>query len=380
MVQGWVGGLTLILLLIGVLLTAFYTVRMIYLTFHGEFRGGVDKELEDQGAPADAGHHGAVHLGESPAVMLLPMALLAVPAVIAGFLINPQWVKVFGIPKHWVTEFLVSGVEAGPMSSVVHLEIPDFNIGMAILSTITALAGMGMAALLYSRRSDAAKDPLEVVQPIYGLLFRKYFHRHSLRRPYRAEGLLRGLVAVLDWLDRVVVDGVVESVGFVLRHLAPQAVARLQTGEVQAYGGVVDYWHLDNCRRIPVVMTGFPGFADSNSISAAVGALVILALARGDRNVRAIAVVVAVADLVLSLMVFGLFGREDGAPRFQLIDQIFWFNTESLRASYLLGVDGLSAPLVALTGILGLWPYLRRGISTPGLRNTTSGCCCCKPR
>ena len=236
LVQGWVGGLTLILLLIGVLLTAFYTVRMIYLTFHGEFRGGVDKELEDQGAPADAGHHGAVHLGESPAVMLLPMALLAVPAVIAGFLINPQWVKVFGIPKHWVTEFLVSGVEAGPMPPMVHLEIPDFNIGMAILSTVIALVGMGMAALLYSRRSDAAKDPLEVVQPIHGLLSRKYFIDTLYEDLIVRKVFYGGLVAVLDWLDRVIVDGIVESVGFVLRHLAPQAVARLQTGEVQAYG------------------------------------------------------------------------------------------------------------------------------------------------
>ena len=236
LVQGWVGGLTLILLLIGVLLTAFYTVRMIYLTFHGEFRGGVDKELEDQGAPADAGHHGAVHLGESPAVMLLPMALLAVPAVIAGFLINPQWVKVFGIPKHWVTEFLLSGVEAGPMPSMVHLEIPDFNIGMAIISTIIALVGMGMAALLYSRRSAAAKDPLEFVQPIHGLLSRKYFIDTLYEDLIVRKVFYAGLVAVLDWLDRVVVDGVVESVGFVLRHLAPQAVARLQTGEVQAYG------------------------------------------------------------------------------------------------------------------------------------------------
>ncbi len=236
LVQDWVGGLTFILLLIGVLLTAFYTVRMIYLTFHGEFRGGVDKELEDQGAPADAGHHGAVHLGESPVVMLLPMALLAVPAVIAGFLINPQWVKVFGIPKHWVTEFLISGVEAGSMPSVVHLEIPDFNIGMAILSTIIALVGMGMAALLYGRRSDAAKDPLEVVQPIHGLLSRKYFIDTLYEDLIVRKVFYGGLVAVLDWLDRVVVDGIVESVGFVLRHLAPQAVARLQTGEVQAYG------------------------------------------------------------------------------------------------------------------------------------------------
>ena len=236
LVQDWVGSLTFILLLVGVLLTAFYTLRMIHMTFHGEFRGGVEKELEDKGAPAGDGHHGSVHLGESPAFMLLPMALLAIPAVIAGFLINPQWVKVFGIPKHWVTEFLVSGVETASLPSVVHLEIPDFNIGMAILSTIVALAGIGLAALVYRRRPADAGDPLEVVKPVHKMLSQKYFIDTLYEDLIVRKVFYGGLVAVLDWVDRVVVDGVVEAVGFVLRHLGPQSVARLQTGEVQAYG------------------------------------------------------------------------------------------------------------------------------------------------
>ena len=236
LVDAWVGVLTFVLLLVGVLLTAFYTLRMIYMTFHGEFRGGVEKELEGQGSHHEAGHHGGVHLGESPAVMVLPMALLAVPAVVAGFLINPQWVKVFVIPKHWVTEFLVSGVERASLPAVVHLEIPDFNIGMAILSTVVALAGIGMAALVYRGRSMDAADPLEAVKPVHGLVSKKYFIDTLYEDLIVRRVFYGGLVVVLDWLDRVVVDGVVEAVGFVLRHLGPQAVARIQTGEVQVYG------------------------------------------------------------------------------------------------------------------------------------------------
>ena len=236
LVQDWVGGLTFILLLVGVLLTAFYTLRMIHMTFHGQFRGGVEKELEDQGAPAEDSHHGSVHLGESPAVMVLPMVLLAVPAVVAGFLINPQWVKVFVIPKHWVTEFLVAGVEMAALPAVVHLDIPDFNVGMAIVSTVVALVGIGLAALVYRGRTADTRDPLEAAKPAHRLLSQKYFIDVLYEDLIVRRVFYGGLVVVLDWLDRVVVDGVVEAIGFVLRHLGPQSVVRIQTGEVQAYG------------------------------------------------------------------------------------------------------------------------------------------------
>ncbi len=77
-------------------------------------------------------------------------------------------------------------------------------------------------------------------------------------------------------------------------------------------------------------------------------------LVRGDRNIRVFAVLIVVADLVLSLLVFGLFDRAEGAARFQFIDRFPWIPGDTLPASFFLGVDGLSAPLVALTGLLGL--------------------------
>ena len=90
----------------------------------------------------------------------------------------------------------------------------------------------------------------------------------------------------------------------------------------------------------------------------AVGALVIFALRPSDRGVRAWALLVALVDLVLSLLVFSMFDRSDGAARFQFVEQFSWFSADTFEASYLLGVDGLSAPLVALTGLLGICAIL----------------------
>ncbi len=86
--------------------------------------------------------------------------------------------------------------------------------------------------------------------------------------------------------------------------------------------------------------------------------MAILLLVRGDRNIRVFAVLIVVADLVLSLLVFGLFDRADGAARFQFIDRFPWIPGDTLQADFFLGVDGLSAPMVALTGLLGLCAVL----------------------
>jgi NADH-quinone oxidoreductase subunit M len=106
------------------------------------------------------------------------------------------------------------------------------------------------------------------------------------------------------------------------------------------------------------LVTGFSGLLTATVFLPAAGALAILLVVRGDRNIRFFAVLVALADLVLSLVVFGLFEQGDGADRFQLIDRFTWIPADTLRASFFLGVDGLNTPLVALTGILGFCAVL----------------------
>ncbi len=96
-----------------------------------------------------------------------------------------------------------------------------------------------------------------------------------------------------------------------------------------------------------------PGLLTLTVFLPALGALAILILFRGDRVVRGFALLVGLADLLLSVAVFLSFDRGEGAARFQLIDRITWISAETFNASYFLGVDGLSAPMVLLTGLLG---------------------------
>ena len=99
--------------------------------------------------------------------------------------------------------------------------------------------------------------------------------------------------------------------------------------------------------------TGFTGLLTAAVFLPAVAALLLaLGTVRGDRNVRWFAAAVAAVDLVLTIIVFASFRK--GGDTFQLVDRFDWINTGTVQASYLLGVDGISAPLVMLTGLLGL--------------------------
>ncbi len=82
----------------------------------------------------------------------------------------------------------------------------------------------------------------------------------------------------------------------------------------------------------------------------AAAALVIALLARDKQQVRWIAGIVAVAELALSIVAFASYDSAQGGV--QLVDRAAnWI--PALNAQYFLGMDGLSAPMVLLTGLLG---------------------------
>jgi len=106
------------------------------------------------------------------------------------------------------------------------------------------------------------------------------------------------------------------------------------------------------------VITGFSGLLTATVFLPAAGAVIILLLLRGDRNIRWFAALIGVADLALAVLAFLGFDRTDGAARFQLLDRFDWIASQTINASYFLGIDGLSAPLVLLTGLLGFCAVL----------------------
>ena len=106
------------------------------------------------------------------------------------------------------------------------------------------------------------------------------------------------------------------------------------------------------------MITGFNGILSVTVFLPALAGLLIWLVAKSDRQVRVIAVTAGLGDLVLAGLVFVIFNKGDGADRYQLVDRIDWINTDTFNASYLLAVDGLSAPLVLLTGLLGFCALL----------------------
>jgi NADH-quinone oxidoreductase subunit L len=249
------------MLLTGVLLTAFYTFRMLHMTFHGQFRGGVEQEMEDRSAdaklttslpaPAGAAHDsagsGGVHLSESSVLMWLPMLVLGAAAVASGYLANLQWGEVFGIPGHWITHFLGSGLEEVVPSLADALEPPAFSWWLAAVSTGVALSGMALAGALYIHRPEGAgqkpREPLEAVKPVHTLLSHKYYIDALYEDAVVRRAFYRLFVGAADWLDRNLVDGVVDTIGWAFRNIG-WAIGRLQTGQVQTYGAAVVFGSL----------------------------------------------------------------------------------------------------------------------------------------
>ena len=220
--SGAVAQLTFWLALIAAFMTAFYVFRLIIMTFHGEFRGGIDAVPHEERIPDEAHHH--VHRHESPRSMTAPMIVLALFAIGSGFVAN-SLVDLGPIPAHWFSHFL-------------HEDAPAFSIGIAAISTVFALAGIGLAVLVYGTRSVSFDG--------FGRFWR-FGHRTLTHRFYFDsfyEGfivrrvLYGGLFLASDWVDRRIVDGVVDLVGWLGRN-SGRAVAQLQTGQVQAYGAGV---------------------------------------------------------------------------------------------------------------------------------------------
>lgn len=98
----------------------------------------------------------------------------------------------------------------------------------------------------------------------------------------------------------------------------------------------------------------FSGLLTATVFLPLAGAVVIALLLRGDRLIRTFAGLIATANLVLTIVIFARYDTEVGG--FQMVDKIVnWIPGagDGFAVQYFLGVDGLSVPLVLLTGILG---------------------------
>lgn len=214
-----VSAIVFALALIAAFMTAFYMFRAVFMTFEGEYNGGAAND-------PDAHPHGEPHLAESPKPMVWPLAILAVPAIGAGFLVNPI-IDLGVIQAHWLAHFL-------DYNPAVYVKAESFNIVIAAISSAVAVLGIALAYLIYGRRAISAETLGSALRPAHTLLYRKYY-MDELYETLIVKRLFYGWLAYgLDWVDRSVVDKIVYFCGWLGANTGT-AIRQAQTGQLQAY-------------------------------------------------------------------------------------------------------------------------------------------------
>ena len=196
------------LLLAGAFMTAFYTFRLVFLAFFGGPR-----------MPKEVAHH--IH--ESPAVMTLPLVVLAILTVVAGLAV--------GIPSSQGTAF------AHFLAPVLPLEEAEHSAGVAfsllVLSALVAIAGVALAWMIYGRTPVRAASIGVARNPLHKLLIEKYY----VDEIYDAL-FVKPIYHLSLWLARVfdpgLIDGIVNGVATLVTGWA-RGLRRVQTGFVMNY-------------------------------------------------------------------------------------------------------------------------------------------------
>lgn len=203
--------------LAGVFVTAFYSFRMLFMTFHGKPR---------------MDHHTLEHLHESPLVITLPLIMLAIPSVIAGWLfIGPMVMgNYFGDA---IT--LMPGTSAIPeMRESWHGVGPFISQGVQSLPFWLALSGIALAAVFYLKWTQIPARIAREAGPLYTLLDNKYyfdrFNEIVFASGSRCLGSGLWKVGDMTLIDGWVVNGAANLVERFSRQLR-----RLQTGYIYHY-------------------------------------------------------------------------------------------------------------------------------------------------
>jgi len=135
------------------LMTAFYSGRLLFLTFHGKPR---------------ADHHTMEHAHESPPVMLIPLIVLSVGAVLAGIVGYDIFVGE-GREGFWREAILVlhgqDSIEAAHHS-------PEW---VGLLPLFAGLLGLALSWLFYIKMPSLPGAIAGAFKPLYQLFFRKWY-------------------------------------------------------------------------------------------------------------------------------------------------------------------------------------------------------------
>jgi NADH-quinone oxidoreductase subunit L len=191
-------------------LTAFYSWRLLFMTFHGAPRSSAEV---------------MAHVHESPRVMTIPLILLAVGATLAGLFGLPM---IEGTGAFWQGSIFVLP-EHDALEEAHHVAFP-----IKVLPVIVALIGIAIAYIMYMRQPDLPGRLAGALPALYRFLLNKWYfdelYDRLLVEPAKrlGYGLWQGVDVMT--IDRFGPDGVALSTLSVARR-----AVRLQSGYLYHY-------------------------------------------------------------------------------------------------------------------------------------------------
>jgi NADH-quinone oxidoreductase subunit L len=191
-------------------MTAFYMFRQVFMVFHGQCR---------------ADEHAKAHLHESPAVMTLPLIILAVGSIFTGWLGAPEYL--WGSRwDHWLEPLFGTAVHHGSVGT---------EVVVTLLTVAVVAAGIYLAYEKYGKAGTTIAEPA-VGNRLQQLSLNKFyvdeFYDLVLVRPFTR---ISGFFA--HFIDPWVIDGAVNGVAAATRG-ASTIWRAIQTGNVQHYAAM----------------------------------------------------------------------------------------------------------------------------------------------
>ncbi len=202
----WGAQYAYVAVLLGVFVTAFYSFRLLFMTFHGQPR---------------CDEHTLKHLRESPGVVTLPLIALAIPSVVAGFLYFEPVLdgrffgaSIFVTPGHDVVDQLAQGYQGKTGFGLIVAAIMH---GMLTAPFWLAVAGILAAWVCYCKNPALPGNIASALNPLYRILDKKYGVDELYQAVFSKSTLIFGNLlhkyADAGLIDGVMINGTATSVG-----------------------------------------------------------------------------------------------------------------------------------------------------------------------
>ena len=208
------------LVLSGVFVTAFYTFRLIFMTFHGESR-------------MDA--HTKEYVKESPKVITVPLILLAIPSIFAGLFLGS-----FVFSDYFANSIYVSESHR----AIAEVQSHYHGIGSFILYGLQgkavwlAIAGVICAWWMYLKQPQLSALAKQKFHTVYEILYHKYGF-DELYQMLFATGTRKISVFCNSFGDRLLIDGIVVNGSAKVVDWFSAKARKIQTGHLYDYAFVM---------------------------------------------------------------------------------------------------------------------------------------------